>query len=64
MDNPPFDQPSRIMRIKIMLPGGDTALGKALNSAIKTKDKRVRDAIGYMALGKKSTFTDNLVICS
>ena len=61
MDNPPNDQPppiKRPLRIKIMLPGGETAVGKALLAAIKTKDQKTRDAIDTMTLGKKQNSAD------
>ena len=54
MDNPP--QLTRILRrlkIKIMLPGADTALGLALTLAIASKKDNVRDKIETITLGKK-----------
>jgi hypothetical protein len=56
MDNPPSGQLTHILRrlkIKIMLPGADTALGLALTLAIATKTDKVRDNIETITLGKK-----------
>ena len=56
MNKPPSaDHPAEIKRrglkIKVMFPGGETALGKALKVAIDTKDQKTRECIEYITLG-------------